>query len=241
MNFWTRFAAVVWRLIPFFLLLPPAAADRRQLLRPGLQPASGGHQHHRGNPALHRQRRRHDLGGGVRLPQQHGGFRGDAQRQTEEGKRFHPGLFGFFSPFYSPFVFPLLRFSQGRSCSQWRRLVSKFTQVPPRTEIKCSGVHFSLTGSPSSSSLKPAHLTSNLKAVRGQSGADCHGGHVRHKTLLLCFQCDIPPPIPLKGIAFNQSSGGDWGKLLRIHQHPRERSRRRRPDASVAVEFPRAA
>ncbi|TWW61678.1 Plexin-A1 Semaphorin receptor NOV [Takifugu flavidus] len=42
-------------------------------------------------------------------------------------------------------------------------------------------------------------------------------------------------------IAFNQSSGGDWGKLLRIHQHPRERSRRRRPDAPVAVEFPRAA
>lgn len=46
-------------------LFPPALADRRQLLRSGLQPASRGNQHHRGNPALYRQRRRHDLGGGV--------------------------------------------------------------------------------------------------------------------------------------------------------------------------------
>lgn len=67
-------------------LFPPAAADRRQLLRSGLQPASRGNQHDRGNPALHRQRRRHDLGGGVRLPQQHGGFCRHAQRKTEKGK-----------------------------------------------------------------------------------------------------------------------------------------------------------
>lgn len=100
MNFWTRFATTVRRLIPFCPFLPPAAADRRQLLRSGLQPASGGHQHHRGNPALHRQRRRHDLGGGVRLPRQHGGFRGHAQRQTEEGKRFRPDKSS------SPFTFP---------------------------------------------------------------------------------------------------------------------------------------
>lgn len=58
------------------------------------------------------------------------------------------------------------------------------------------------------------HLTSNLKAVRGQLGADCHGGHVGHKPLLLCFQCDTSPPLSLKGIAFNQSSSADWWKPL---------------------------
>lgn len=126
----------------------------------------------------------------------------------------------------------MLGFSPGRSCSRRRRLASKLTPVPPGTEIKCSRVHFSLTGSPSSSSLKPAHLTSNLKAVRGQLGADCHGDHVRHKTLLLCFQCDIPPPLPLKGSAFHQSSGADWWKPLLIHRQASQR------DASPAVRSP---
>ena len=34
--------------------------------------------------------------------------------------------------------------------------------------------------------LQPVHLTSNLKQVCGHSLIDCHGGHVRHKMLLLC-------------------------------------------------------
>lgn len=74
----------VWLSVFFFVR--SAAADRRQLLRPGLQPATGGHQHHRGHAPLHRQRRRDDLGGGVRLPGQHRGFCWHAERQTKEGR-----------------------------------------------------------------------------------------------------------------------------------------------------------
>lgn len=116
--------------------------------------------------------------------------------------------------FYISCFCPLLCCCLGPSCRKWWRLVSNFTQVTSCAEIKCSRLHFSLIGSRSSTSLKPVHLTSNLKAVRGQSGADCHGGHVRHKPLLLCFQCDIPPPLSLKVIAFNQSSSGDGWKPL---------------------------
>lgn len=138
---------------------------------------------------------------------------------------------------YASFFCHLLCCCLGPSCSQQRHLISNFTLVPSCAEIKCSRLHFSLTGSRSSTSLKPVHLTSNLKAVRGQSGADCHGSHVRHKPLLLCFQCDIPPPLSLKGIAFNQSGSGDGCNPLssgpclstRINANLRQRRPRRKP------------
>lgn len=211
-------------------LFPPASADRRQLLRSGLQPASRGNQHHRGNPALYRQRRRHDLGGSVWLSQQHCGFCRHAQWQTEEGKLL-PLDIEIFLIFHSFAIY---------SAAPWDHLaviggnlfISNFTRVLSGAEMKCSRLYFSLCGRRWSASVKPVHLTSNLKAVRGQSATDCQCGHVRHQALRPCFQRDIPRPLSLKGIAFHRSF---WPIFFNANLH--ERRPKCRPHRFVVVKF----
>ena len=65
-----------------------ATADWRQLLRPGLQPASRGHHRHRGHPSVRGQGRRHDLCDGLRLPGTHCGVHWHTQRTHKKGR--HP-------------------------------------------------------------------------------------------------------------------------------------------------------